>query len=336
VQLIEQAADEGSVEERIALNDPRLAGVIRAGGGADEEIERLLAGVADPLIAAITGRYVRPHSTIGPADAEDIHSAVHLRLVGKLRALAVSRADAVRDFERYTVTVTFNVINDHLRRLFPERARLKGRLRYTMTHDPRLALWFQDGVIVAGLSEWRGSSRFLADIAMTHDDACEVMLDRNRPADALVALFRRIEAPVALEAVIMTVAALWGVADVPAANADRFEAEDRSLERMELREYLRSLWAEIRDLRPMQRKALLLNLRSAETPDVTSLLVLTGIVPFDELAAVLDMTAEELASIWSDLPLDDLRIAALLGITRQQVINLRKAARERLGRRMSR
>jgi hypothetical protein len=35
------------------------------------------------------------------------------------------------------------------------------------------------------------------------------------------------------------------------------------------------------------------------------------------------------------LPLDDATIAGLLGATRQQVINLRKCARERLERRMS-
>ena len=35
------------------------------------------------------------------------------------------------------------------------------------------------------------------------------------------------------------------------------------------------------------------------------------------------------------LPLDDLRVAERFGITRQQVINLRKSARERLGRRLA-
>jgi hypothetical protein len=46
------------------------------------------------------------------------------------------------------------------------------------------------------------------------------------------------------------------------------------------------------------------------------------------------MTDEELTEIWNALPLDDVAIAAHLGVTRQQVINLRKSARERLVRRM--
>jgi hypothetical protein len=46
------------------------------------------------------------------------------------------------------------------------------------------------------------------------------------------------------------------------------------------------------------------------------------------------MPAEELARMWNDLPIDDMRIATRLGIKRQQVINLRKAARARLARRL--
>jgi hypothetical protein len=46
------------------------------------------------------------------------------------------------------------------------------------------------------------------------------------------------------------------------------------------------------------------------------------------------MTKEEFAEIWNHLPLDDNRIAEILNLTRQQVINLRKSARERLARRM--
>jgi hypothetical protein len=39
--------------------------------------------------------------------------------------------------------------------------------------------------------------------------------------------------------------------------------------------------------------------------------------------------------MWESLPLDDTAIADRLNLTRQQVINLRKAARMRLARRMA-
>jgi hypothetical protein len=55
-----------------------------------------------------------------------------------------------------------------------------------------------------------------------------------------------------------------------------------------------------------------------------------------ELAAALETTAEELGALWDGLPRDDAWIAERLGVTRRQVINLRKCARERLARRVRR
>ena len=60
------------------------------------------------------------------------------------------------------------------------------------------------------------------------------------------------------------------------------------------------------------------------------------IARFDEIADALEMTRSELASIWRGLPIDDATIAKRFGITRQQVINLRKSARTRLSRRLGR
>ncbi len=47
------------------------------------------------------------------------------------------------------------------------------------------------------------------------------------------------------------------------------------------------------------------------------------------------MPLDKFTLLWNDLPLEDSSIAELLGATRQQVINLRKCARERLERRMN-
>ncbi len=60
----------------------------------------------------------------------------------------------------------------------------------------------------------------------------------------------------------------------------------------------------------------------------------TGIAPLAELARVLDLTEGELRELWPTLPRDDQWIAERLGVTRRQVINLRKCARERLARRL--
>jgi hypothetical protein len=102
------------------------------------------------------------------------------------------------------------------------------------------------------------------------------------------------------------------------------------------RETLGVLWAEVRELPATQRTALLLNLRDSEGHGVIELLPATGLASFADLALMLSMTPPELAAVWNHLPLEDAKIADLLGLTRQQVINLRKAARDRLARRTRR
>jgi hypothetical protein len=104
---------------------------------------------------------------------------------------------------------------------------------------------------------------------------------------------------------------------------------------LEQRQYLEQLWREVQELPLRQRTALLLNLHDDRGGDALDLLPRTGIATIREIARSLEMAPRTLAALWPDLPLDDLQIAAQLGLSRQQVINLRKAARARLGRRMS-
>jgi RNA polymerase sigma factor (sigma-70 family) len=319
-----------------ARPDLLLAALLDAETAAarEEEIERLVVGVARPLVARIVGRHARTDGNLRPADADDVMATVSLRLVVRLRALVEGEDDVIEDFERYVSSLTYNALNDLQRSRFPERARLKTRLRYILTHDRRLALWSSASGAVAGLAAWSGSAT-ARDVHLHPSSVTAAMRDSRRTADALAAIFATIRQPLTLDALVLLTAELWNIADVsitgdPSAVPD---AQPQPLEAMESREFLRVLWREIRELRPLQRKALLLNLRDSETVNVVALLVVTGTASFDELAAAIDMSAADLAAIWNDLPLDDLRIAELLGLTRQQVINLRKSARERLARR---
>jgi DNA-directed RNA polymerase specialized sigma24 family protein len=104
----------------------------------------------------------------------------------------------------------------------------------------------------------------------------------------------------------------------------------------DLRTRLRRLWSEIRQLPPRQCAALILNLRDEQGKGAVVLLPLTGTASMRQIAAVLEMPAARFAQLWNRLPLDDAAIGEMLGATRQQVINLRKAARARLARRMRR
>jgi RNA polymerase sigma factor (sigma-70 family) len=103
---------------------------------------------------------------------------------------------------------------------------------------------------------------------------------------------------------------------------------------LERRSDLFRLWGEILQLPARQAAALILNLRDEQRRNAVVLLPLTGVATIREIARTVGMSAEGFAQIWNRLPLEDAAIAELLGVTRQQVINLRKSARERLARRM--
>ncbi|HKR60997.1 MAG TPA: hypothetical protein VJS64_14855, partial [Pyrinomonadaceae bacterium] len=105
---------------------------------------------------------------------------------------------------------------------------------------------------------------------------------------------------------------------------------------LEKRLYLKSLWMEVGQLPALQRAALLLNLRDVQGGSVICFIPYLGIASRTEIAEMVGLPDEHFYQLWAELPLDDSTIAQLLKLKRQQVINLRKTARERLTRRMKR
>ena len=297
-------------------------------------IAELIDGVGRPLARQQLQRFQRAGNAVNREDVEDIVANVSLRLLTKLREAAESSADPIERFDEFVTTLTLNAVNDHFRRSFPQRARLKNRVRYTLTHDARLALWTAGNRLICGLAEWRGSDTTIEEVPPLNDVVTRRVRDHHRPANALAAFFEHCAKPVALELLVDTMAGLWHVVDVPAAAVAGGTEAISPQKAAEWRELLTELWRQILLLRPLQRRALLLNLRDAETSHALSLFVFTGIASFDDIADALGITPAALETIWNDLPFNDLRIAEMLQLTRQQVIDLRKSARERLTRRL--
>ena len=318
-------------EELVTLNDPQLAPFIRAGDAdAEHEIERILA-VARPVIEGVVARCTRAPSRVTREDAEDIRATIQLRLVVKLRAIARDPEEAVQNLRGYVATVAYNTVHDHLRKRFPERANLKTRVRYALTHDSRFALWTTSVGPACGLAAWEGREEWLDALP---SDALQGVT-RGDAAAALQRLLFIAQQPVLLDDVVDAIAAAWNITDHDPTPLDELH-DAISIDATDDLDFARSLWSEIRELRPMQRGSLLLNLRYGGETNVISLLILSRTATFDEIAAALELSRVELASLWRSLPLDDLAIAERYGVTRQQVINLRKSARERLVRRLRR
>jgi len=318
-------------------NDPRLAPLIAAEGEEEwqQAIERLIVDDVRPLIDSILSRARDP---VVVADREDIAGTIVLRLIRRLKSVPSSEDDAIVSLDDFVARLTGNAVCDVMRRRSPERTRLKNRVRYVVIHDPRFAMYTAGGV-GAGLASWP-PPRFMIEPLLrdARNVPAGITPDRTKTADAIDAILRHVGRPVLLDDLVRLLAETWNITDLPVETlGEHLPSHDvLPLVRFEARQYLTAVWNEVRTLPPHQRTALLLNLRDPDHRNVIALFVMTGVVTADRIAEVLGMTTEQLGEIWNDLPLDDLAIAERLGVARQQVINYRRSARERLVRRLKR
>ena len=322
----------------LSVNDAVLAPLITAAHEEARrfEVETVLVEHVRPVIDAVISRHVGSGWPLSLEDADDIASTVSLRLIAKLQAIDDLQDAPIASLEDYVATATYRTIYDFNRRRYPERTRLRKRLRYVLTRDRRFAWWEIGGAPVCGLRGWLGSRTLACDSLFNAANATPMMRDDDAPADALEAIFRRLGGPIAFDSLVRLAAELWGIRESRVAAVTELTAvhDPVAASRLESMQFLSMAWQEIRELRPMQRAALLLNLRDSDGANATSLLVMLGIASFEDVAEAAGLSNEQLSAIWRDLPLDDLTIAETLGISRQQVINLRKSARERLARRL--
>jgi|SRR6266850_2143484 len=320
-----------------ANNDAVLAPVIEAEDTAarNEAIADVITRRARAVITRVLGPYRRAGFALAPQDVDDITSTVSLRLVSKLMALTDAADEPIERFDDYVAALTFNTAYDFFRRRYPKRARLKNRLRYIMKADRRLAMWGPPEASIAGLAAWRGHGSAVDPGEMLRRDATVAMLDSAHPADAVTAILASIGAPVRFDDLVRIAAELWSVVDLREAWGGQPSTPATQLSDAESRQTLRTVWREIRELPAPQRCALLLNLREGQEGNAVALLVTSGTATLPEIAAALQMSVSDLAEIWGRLPVDDRIIAERLGLTRQQVINLRKSARSRLERRLA-
>jgi len=325
--------------EKAVPYDPRFGRLLAAttAGAVNEEIERLIVVEIRPVIASVLRKYTRSGTLLTSADAEDVAAAAELRILEALHAMRSAPQDPIHDLRGWVATLTYNTARDFLRRAFPDRTRLKNRVRYALTNDIRLAMWNVDDGPAGGFRRWRGQPAARAEVP---DGIAIRAAERgDSHGEALVEIFSALGEPVLVDALADFLQKEWQI------SADSTESElpddvqstaPDAAARAEDLDFARALWREIRELRPLQRKALLLNLRYNGDVDLLGVLIFSRIATASDLAAALELSVAELIDLWHQLPLDDLAIASMLGVTRQQVINLRKAARERLARRLPR
>ena len=318
-----------------------------------------MAALFDPATERLLVECVRralPGSGQRPADADDCASETRVRLIRRLWALRREGGAAIEDFNAYVATTAARTCYAHLRERFPARARFRNQVRYSVSRHPDTMLEERDGVWLcrSGALRLAASRGEVARSAPARQflDAPAAFLERERidPAAPLphliAAILSRLAAPIELDRLVDALALVLGIAETRAAS-DGDQSELHVIERvpdpspgtlrtLSDREALQELWREVIELPANQRIALLMNLRDPDGGAALHALPVTGLVTMRELAELLGLDDAALAALWDRLPLDDQTIAGRLGLTRQQVINLRKAARARLARRVTR
>lgn len=323
---------------------------------ADRCLTSLIFEHAVPIVKEILGSSLRFHfntnGTASTQDASDLFNDIIANLLSRLRYIRSDRPQgAIADFRGYIAATAYNACNLYLRQKYPRRSRLKNRLRYLVSHDADFALWSIDvSGLMCGLAKWREADEAAPqrELEKIRQDPIEwihsaglqsIGTNRGQLSNLLHALFDSCGGPIKLDEVVNLVAEICREKDQPDEPLDtlmNLAAPRLDFDTiLEQQHVLGLLWQEVCQLPRRQRVALLLNFKDPRGRDLLSLLPYTRTATITEIAAAMEIPLGVFLTLWNTLPLDDVRIAALLGATRQQVINLRKCARERLERRLS-
>ena len=314
------------------------------------ESERLLAQLLETEAAPVIARVLRTKAGGGDEELADLTSAAREELIARLMALRDGEdAAEIRNFRAYVASVAYNVWAQHLRTQKPGRAMLLNRVRYLLenrTTQRGFAIW--DGAAGerwCGLGSATATSSALSTTPKLQLLAVDPFVaardafgDRDWPrmelAELLAGLFRWLGTPVELRHLLDALAELLETSDAKvsidaepeaAGGIEFVDPAASAVEAAKWMEYLRWLWSEVGRLSLPQRTAFLLH------SDVTLEFDFRGVASLRQIASALGFSAEAFAAIWKELPQDDATIAQRLRLQRQQVINLRRVARDRLG-----
>ncbi|HKX30688.1 MAG TPA: hypothetical protein VJ302_23565 [Blastocatellia bacterium] len=316
-------------------------------------LDELISVEADPIIRKVLlhrlNLYLNSRGrNLGQPEAEDLYQTVILKLVAGLGAEnAELLAQDLGQIHSYVATIAHNVCNDFLRMKYPERNRLKIRLRDLMRRYPGFACWIVESQLLCGLHHWTGrveSARAATLIAeLNQEEAGESDLNRlslmKLPLSGLVVeLFNRCEGPIEIDRLVQIIIKVQGLEERPEASLDGDDLSEGQLadtretfcEQVELRELLRRLWAVAFELPLNQRKTFIFTSSDYTGESLLHRILREQIVTITQIYQALEMTREQLISLWDRLPLDASATAAELGTSIHMVAKWRHRALKRL------
>ncbi len=289
-------------------------------------------------------------------DLEDLYIETAERLLTATRRSREQADSHIGNYLSYTLTVADTVFEDYIRRTKPNWCRLKRRILYLLdnkTGQKVFARWKLNLRWLGGLFTWQGQA-FQPNtnyhlLCSSPDSLCSLIFSYRSPEqvplpELLARLFRWLDTPLEVDELTNHVAGLQGIADhlphslegmalAAERDTDHFlppsphDVASEVIEALSSETFRRRVWGILCEVPARQRKALLFGMPREE-------ILLLGRV--SEIAVSLEMPLPEFVALWQQLPLADKDIALRLEITPKQVSNLRKCARERIFRWLSR
>lgn len=172
-------------------------------------LSTLITEHVDPLVRKVLRRKLGAWGgRMGEeADLDDIAADVQVDLLGRLRDLKLGNGPAsIDNFPSYVASSAYHAANEYLRSRYPQRHRLKNRLRYLLANTRGLDLWEgPNREWLCGKADWR--ERVPAspqDVERWRERRTELPLKRSQsnPGPLVAAVAEAIGAPFGLDELV--------------------------------------------------------------------------------------------------------------------------------------
>jgi DNA-directed RNA polymerase specialized sigma24 family protein len=317
--------------------------------------DELIISQVEPVIKKVLLQRLRPHFH-GPhrdssaLEIEDVYQTVVVKLLSNPRICdqALRRND-FDELRKYTAAIAHNVCNDFFRARYPERNRLKDKLRDLLKRHPDFASWKEQDRTLCGFANWTGrrqsskTERLIREIDENGNNAEIDGLDlttlaRNRLSKLIADLFYWCRGPIDLDNLVYIVAKLQGIKDHPTESLDCdsltiqqiADPFDQHREYIELRDLFFGLWAGLLDLPHNHRRVFIYMSQDQTGESLLHRMLREQIVTVSQVYALLELTREELIEIWNLLPMDTQTAAMKLGVTSRMIAKWRHRAVKKL------
>jgi len=306
----------------------------------------LIARYADPIIKKILNQrlnlYFNPQRRdITQPEAEDLYQTIVLKLVAGIRKKNIDpNSQNIEEIQNYIAKIAHNVCNDYLRMKYPERNRLKSKLRDLMKRHSDFSCWKAEDQLVCGYTSWAGGMESARAVIMLRE------LEENETkeliklalSDLVGELFDRCGGPIEIERLVQMIAGVQGVKDYQKESIDTSpisikriaNAPGRDHEELEARELLRHLWMKMGELPRNQRKTFALTSGDHTGESLLHTILREQIVTITQIYSALEITRDELIEIWDRLPLDIATAAKQLRTSTHMVAKWRHRSSKRL------